>query len=275
MITRYAARLAYDGTAYQGFQRQPLPARTIQRAVECAIETVAGARICVLAAGRTDAGVHASGQIIAFDVAWRHPQADLMRAINARLPADIAIQELWEAPGFHPRYDALWREYAYRVITPVVRQPLQSRFTWQLEGATLDLPAMNRAAQLCLGEQDFAAFGSPPQEGSNNTWREVLASRWTRENNEFGALYVYRVRATAFLYHMVRRMVGLMARVGQGIIDLPEFESILHSRDISRAKVLAPPQGLTLEAVSYPPRETDLAFSPALSAATLELEHSV
>ena len=269
MKTRYAAKLAYDGTDYQGFQRQPAPRPTIQRSVERAIEAVTGQAATVLAAGRTDAGVHASGQVIAFDVSWRHAEADLMRAINARLPRDIAVQALWHAPGFHPRFDALWRQYAYRVVSLRVRHPLCARFAWQILGKSLDLSAMNRAGALCLGEHDFAAFGRPPQEGSSNTWREVLESRWRTEECDVGEVYVYRVRATAFLYHMVRRMVGLMLQAGQGMIDLPAFADILRSRDMGRAKVLAPPNGLTLEAVAY---EADFAFSPAMSGAAFEME---
>ena len=272
MTTRYAATLAYDGTDYQGFQRQPAPAPTIQRSVESAIEAVTGQPATVLAAGRTDAGVHASGQVIAFDVSWRHAEADLMRAINARLPLDIAIQSLWTAPDFHPRFDALWRQYAYRVISRRVRHPLASRYAWQILGKRLDFSAMNDAAALCLGERDFAAFGRPTQEGSTNTWREVLQSRWQMENSDLGEGYVYRVRATAFLYHMVRRMVGLMLQAGQGIIDLPAFADILRSRDISRVKALAPPNGLTLEAVAYRPRAQRFAVPQAELATALELE---
>ena len=255
-MTRFVARVAYDGAGYSGFQRQPEPTATVQRALERAIARVTGQPISLLAAGRTDAGVHALGQVIAFDATWKHPQADLLRAINAELPLDIALQELWRQAGFHPRFDALWRQYVYRIATPATRKPLLNGRAWQLVGRCMELGALQEAAAKCLGERDFAAFGSPPQAGSVNTVREVFQSQWQVVESQLGHLYLYRVRATAFLYHMVRRMVGTMAQVGLGKIDLAEFERILLSRDIQAAKVLAPAGGLTLEAVGYAPHLT-------------------
>ncbi len=249
MKTRYGALLAYDGTAYQGFQRQPAPRPTIQAAVEAALKKLSGRDVTIVAAGRTDAGVHAAGQVIAFDVAWRHSEPELLRAVNSQLPADIALQSCWPAPGFHPRYAALWRQYAYRVTTPRARNPLSARYEWQLLGVQLDKVAMQAAAEHCLGEQDFAAFGTPPQAGSSNTIRQVFESRWWGAEGE---TCTYRIRGTAFLYHMVRRLVGMMVLVGKGRLSVDEFVEILHSRDLQRAKQLAPPQGLILEAVAYP-----------------------
>ena len=251
-MKRFVAKIAYDGTGYFGFQRQPEPTATVQRALERAIARVTRQQIAVLAAGRTDAGVHALGQMIAFDADWNHAESDLLWAINAELPMDIALQELWVQDGFHPRFDALWRQYVYRVTTPTARNPLLNGRAWQLVGQRIDLGALQDAAALCLGERDFAAFGTAPQQGSVNTVREVFRSRWDVEENDQGCFYMYRVRATAFLYHMARRMVGTMVQVGVGKIDLVEFEDILLSRDIQRAKVLAPAMGLTLEAVGYP-----------------------
>lgn len=251
-MKRFAAKVAYDGTGYFGFQRQPEPTATVQRALERAIARVTRQQVSVLAAGRTDTGVHALGQMIAFDADWNHAESDLLRAINAELPMDIALQVLWKQDGFHPRFDALWRQYVYRIATPTTRNPLLNGRVWQLVGRILDLGALQDAAALCLGKRDFAAFGTPPQDGSGNTVRQVFRSGWDVEENEQGRIYIYRVRATAFLYHMVRRMVGTMAQAGMGKIDLTEFEEILFSRDIQRAKVLAPAMGLTLEAVGYP-----------------------
>lgn len=253
-MRRYAAILAYDGTAYQGFQRQPQPTPTIQAAVEKAISRVTAQPASIVAAGRTDTGVHASGQVIAFDVEWKHGDDELLRAINSQLPADIALRELWRQEDFHPRFDALWRQYAYRIAAPATRDPLLNRHVWQLIGESLDSERMNAAAALCLGEHDFAAFGSPPQEGSANTVRQIYLSRWEMESGIFGRTLRYRIRGTAFLYHMVRRLVGVMAQVGQGQISPGEFEEILRSRDIARAKLLAPAKGLILEAVGYPQR---------------------
>ncbi|MCY3978824.1 MAG: tRNA pseudouridine(38-40) synthase TruA [Chloroflexi bacterium] len=254
-MTRYGAILAYDGTAYKGFQRQPPPTATIQAALEKAISQVTAQPASVVAAGRTDTGVHASGQVIAFDVEWKHGDDELLRAINSQLPLDIAVREIWRQEGFHPRYDALWRQYGYRIATPKARHPLMNRYVWQLVGERLDLERMNEAAALCLGERDFAAFGTPPQAGSSNTVRQVYLSEWDVESGAFGEISYFRIRGTAFLYHMVRRLVGMMARVGRGVITPGEFEAILRSRDINRAKALAPANGLVLEAVGYPRRQ--------------------
>ena len=273
-MTRYAAILAYDGTAYQGFQRQPEPTPTIQAAVELAIRHVTAKPTAVVAAGRTDTGVHASGQVIAFDVEWKHGNDELLRAINAQLPADIAMREIWRQDGFHPRYDARWRQYVYRIATPKTRHPLLNRFAWQLIGASLDLDRMNASAAICLGEHDFAAFGTPPQAGSTNTVRQIYLSRWGLESGAFGAVYCYRIRGTAFLYHMVRRLVGALAQVGRGLMGVDEFEAILRSGDISRAKVLAPANGLILESVGYRRRQNGetatRAAAPLTKAAVLE-----
>ena len=255
-MTRFRATLAYDGTAYQGLQRQRPPAPTIQAAVEAAVSAISAQSVVMVAAGRTDAGVHAAGQVIAFDLNWKHGEDELLRAINAKLPPDIAVQELRRQDGFHPRYDALWRQYAYRVVTPVARQPLLSRYAWQLVGERLDMERMNAAAALCLGEHDFAAFGRPPQAGSENTVRRIFRTRWERQSGEFGDAHIYRIRGTAFLYHMVRRLVGMLVEVGRGKITVSEFEAILRSRDITRAKALAPAQGLVLEEVGYPSQES-------------------
>ena len=253
-MTRYGAILAYDGTAYQGFQRQPAPTPTIQYSVEAAIGTVTGKSTGIIAAGRTDTGVHASGQVIAFDIDWKHDDDELLRAINSQLPLDIALQHLWRQTDFHPRYDALWRQYVYRIVTPKARQPLLNRQAWQLIGESLDLERMQEAAARCLGEHDFAAFGTPPQAGSTNTRRQIYLSSWESESGQYGTTYIYRIRGTAFLYHMVRRLVGTMMQVGRGKIGSEGFEKILMSCDIERAKLLAPANGLILEAVGYPPR---------------------
>ena len=266
-MRRYAAILAYDGTDYQGFQRQPEPTPTIQAAVEKAISRVTAQPTRIVAAGRTDTGVHASGQVIAFDVEWKHGNDELLRAINSQLAADIALREIWRQERFHPRFDALWRQYAYRIATPATRHPLLTRHVWQLIGESLDLERMNAAAAICLGEHDFAAFGRSPQEGSANTMRQIYLSRWETESGVFGKTLRYRIRGTAFLYHMVRRLVGVMAQVGQGLISPGEFEAILRSRDIARAKLLAPAKGLILEAVGYPQRQ---ATEPTTRAEPLD-----
>ncbi len=269
-MARFGAILSYDGTAYQGFQRQPEPTPTIQAEVECAIAAIARRAVRVTAAGRTDAGVHATGQVIAFDVSWKHTDQELLRAINSQLPRDIALQRVWRQAGFHPRFDARWRQYRYQIATVCARHPLLSRFVWQRIGESMDDASMREAAAICLGEHDFAAFGAAPQPESNNTVRQVFISRWETRKEEFGTRYTYRIRGTAFLYHMVRRLVGTMVQVGEGKLTIRDFREIMLSKDLEQAKVLAPPQGLVLEEVGYP--EPAAAKSSERAAQTVTVE---
>lgn len=248
MILRYRALLAYDGTAYYGFQRQTADTPTIQQALETAIAKVTGQSVTVLGAGRTDAGVHATGQVIAFDVAWRHEDVALLRAINANLPDDIALQSIRQQAGFHPRYDALSRRYVYTIIIAGQRQPLLERYAWRVR-EPLNGDAMQAAARLLIGEHDFATFGQPPQ--GENTVRRVLVSEWSQTDEPYGAHLTYTVEANAFLYHMVRRMVAIQVEVGQGRRTLDTFEADFKAADIARARAIAPSQGLVLTAVHY------------------------
>jgi tRNA pseudouridine38-40 synthase len=248
-MRRYRARLAYDGTAYQGYQIQP-NGPSVQAAVEAALERVFKQSIKTVAAGRTDTGVHATGQVIAFDAAWNHDDATLLKAINLYLPEDIALQDLVQQAGFHPRYDALSRTYRYTVAVVDVRQPLLAWRAWQMQ-SKLDVAAMQRAADLIIGEHDFAAFGNPPK--GENTVRTVFRSVWQTELAPFGQFVSYEIEATAYLYHMVRRLVGNQVAVGAGRLSLEDFESLLRSQDLAQNKWIAPPHGLTLTGVSYPP----------------------
>lgn len=257
-MARYVATLAYDGTAYYGFQRQPEHIPTIQLAVEKSISKITRQNVSIIGAGRTDTGVHAVGQVIAFDVDWKHSDTALLLAINSQLPYDIALQKIWQQDGFHPRYDALSRQYVYTVASLSVRNPLFNRNAWQVLGQSIDLDQMQMAAQQLIGTHDFGTFGTPPQEGSTNTVRTIYVSQWTYTPNHYDG-YTYQIRATAFLYHMVRRIVGTLIQVGLGRITANEFTEIMESCDIQRAKILAPPQGLVLAAVEYPQQMTSIA----------------
>lgn len=250
-MARYRATLAYDGTAYQGFQRQRDGIATVQAAVEEALARVGQVSVSITAAGRTDSGVHAVGQVIAFDLDWRHSLPDLLRALNALLPDDIALRDLSEArAGFHPRFDALARRYRYRVFAGPLRDPLTRHYTWQVQ-ALLDLNAMQAAAAKLVGRHDFAAFGHPPQ--GTNTVRDLFVSQWSMvEVPAMGAEAVYTVEATAFLHHQVRRMVGMMVDIGRGHLSISDFVSVFASANLANATTLAPPQGLCLEKVRYP-----------------------
>lgn len=238
------AVVAYDGTDYSGFQRQA-NAPTVQAALETALARVSQEAITVLAAGRTDAGVHAAGQVITFDTAWRHGLDNLHRALNAVLPADVAVQEIEQAaPDFHPRYNAHSRRYRYTVYNAPVRCPLTRRYSLHVT-ASLDVVAMQQAARSLVGERDFATFGQPPQ--GEITVRRVLAAEWGGEMPRL----TFDIEANAFLYRMVRSIVGTLLQVGRGGMDVEEFVAALASCDRSRAGPTAPPHGLCLMEVRY------------------------
>ncbi|OQY25005.1 MAG: tRNA pseudouridine(38-40) synthase TruA [Anaerolineaceae bacterium 4572_32.2] len=236
--------VAYDGTDYSGFQRQT-NAPTVQAALETTLAQVTQEEITILAAGRTDTGVHAVGQVIAFDTAWRHDLGDLRRALNAVLPADIAALEVEEAaPDFHPRYDAHSRRYRYTLHNATVRQPLKRRYSLHI-AALLDVAAMQQAAQALVGEHDFATFGQPPQ--GLVTVRRVLLAEWGGEPPHL----TFDIEANAFLYRMVRSIVGTLLQVGQGKMDVAKFVAAMTACERRRAGPTAPPHGLCLMEVKY------------------------
>ncbi|MBE2269794.1 MAG: tRNA pseudouridine(38-40) synthase TruA [Anaerolinea sp.] len=248
---RFRGTLAYDGTAYFGFQRQVDP-RTIQGTLEGAIQRVTGQQATVHGAGRTDTGVHASGQVVAFDVIWNHSDDILLKAINAVLPDDIALQTLTRLSGdairFHPRYDAAARFYKYTVYEATQRHPLLTRFAWHVR-PPLDGEVMRHVSALLVGTHDFAAFGKPPK--GDNTVRTLYRSEWTRQPETFGVRWEYAVEGNAFLQHMVRRIVGMVVDVGRGKLTVDQFEGIFRSAALPFAVTVAPPQGLVLEQVKY------------------------
>jgi len=241
---RVRAVVAYDGTDYQGFQRQ-MNGPTVQEALEAALAGVTGKETRILAAGRTDAGVHAEGQVVAFETEWRHPLEALLRALNAGLPPDVAVQAIaLTEPDFHPRFDARSRRYRYTIYNQPVRSPLVRRTSLHV-ARTLDVEAMQSATQRIVGEHDFAAFGRPPD--GNVTVRRVLRAGWRRAH----PWVTFDIEANAFLYRMVRSLVGTMIQVGQGRISVQDFEQILASRDRSQSGPSARPQGLCLVEVKY------------------------
>jgi tRNA pseudouridine38-40 synthase len=245
---RVRAIVAYDGTDYGGFQRQA-NAPTVQATLEAALAQVTQGTTGVLAAGRTDAGAHAAGQVIAFDTAWRHGLGDLQRALNAVLPADIAVLEVAEAASdFHPRYDAHSRRYRYTLYNARVRWPLARRYSLHVT-APLDVVLMQEAAQSLVGEHDFATFGRPPQgyKRGGVTVRRVLAAEWRGEP----PWLAFDIEANAFLYRMVRSIVGTLLKVGRGEMSVEDFTAVLAAGDRSLAGPTAPPHGLCMMAVKY------------------------
>jgi len=256
-MPRYRAVVAYDGTDYVGFQIQP-NGPTIEGTLETALKQVSGGQqIGVIGAGRTDTGVHATGQVIAFDLDWKHDDDDLLRAVNATLPIDIALQRLERTTSdFHPRYDATSRTYQYFVHEAQVRQPIMARTTWWVKPprhTRLDLDSMNWAAAKLLGSHDFASFGSPPQ--GENSVRVVYQSEWVIEVPTQGTrLLSYCIEANAFLYHMVRTIVGALVEIGLHRMSTEAFIDAFQAKERGRFGKLAPPHGLTLIDVSYDQR---------------------
>lgn len=246
-MARYQVILAYDGTDFKGFQRQAGGARTVQGVIEAALSQLGWQGASILAAGRTDTGVHASGQVIAFDLEWRHSCDALLAALNANLPQDVAARAAHLVQsGFHPRYDALARRYRYRIFCQANRDPLRERYAWRVWPA-IDLPRLVQSVKLLTGTYDFAAFGTPPRVGGT-TMRSVLQAGWVQEEDEL----IFNVLANAFLYHMVRRLVGLQVAIGQGRIEPQAVLERLDRELPGVVKYLAPPQGLTLVEVIYP-----------------------
>lgn len=243
-MARYKITLAYDGTQFFGMQRQASE-RTVQAEVETALRKLGWQDQSILAAGRTDRGVHASGQVIAFDLDWAHPDGKLRDALNANLPSDLAVRQVEEAnEDFHPRFDARWRQYEYRLLCQSWPNPLLERYVWRL-WPEVDITEMNTACLFLRGEHDFAAFGTPPKEGGS-TSRNVLKAAWARENEQE---LRFTIRANGFLYHMVRRMVGMLVKVGQGLLESSDVEQVLSKKELIQD--LAPAQGLTLVGVGY------------------------
>jgi len=243
-IQKLMAVVEYDGTDFLGFQVQA-QGRTVQGEIERALAAVTQEKIRIVGAGRTDTGVHAQGQVIAFNTAWRHPVEELQRALNAVLPEDIAVRELRPvARDFHPRFDAVSREYRYTIYNQPLRSPLVRRFAYHFPWP-LDVAAMNEAASVLVGTHDFASFGRAPQ--GDNTVREVHCAQFTLEE----PFVYFDITANAFLHRMVRRLVGTLLLVGTGELSPDGFEEILRSADRDRAGQAVPARGLCLMKVNY------------------------
>lgn len=204
----------------------------------------------IWAAGRTDTGVHACGQVIAFEMEWNRSSPELLRAINANLPFDIAVRQVQTVPGtFNPRRHALYRRYRYRIFCQEVRDPLRERYAWRV-WPTLQGDLLNQSAQALIGVHDFATFSVAYPPGTS-TVREVYRAGWLYQADR----WVFEVTANAFLYHMVRRMVKLQVNIAQGKIPMEDIYHYLDQKPEPRpvyVQGLAPPNGLYLEEVCYP-----------------------
>lgn len=240
----YKGNLSYNGTEFAGFQRQA-DVRTVQAEFEAALRKLGWQDRSIFAAGRTDAGVHARGQVVSFRLAWDHSEGDLVRALNYYLPQDMAVSLVEKADeDFHPRFKATRRRYRYHVICQPVRDPIREKFAWRVWPEP-DLERMNLAAQNLIGSHDFVAFGSPTSE-SGVTVREVFSADWQQAEDEFQ----FDIIANAFLYHMVRRITLILVTIGQGEAPLSLIAEGLKTGKLALSG-LAPAQGLVLEEVSY------------------------
>ncbi len=243
---RVRLTIEYDGTRYRGWQLQASD-DTLQARVEAVLEILFNQKIRVQASGRTDAGVHALGQVAAFDAPPRFSPAELIRRLNAMLPPDIAVREAVEVHNsFDPRREACARVYEYRIINRELRSALEYRYTWHVR-EPLDLAAMETAAGLFLGEHDFAAFRTLGTE-TKTTIRRIHRSQWERRAD----LLVYRIEGNSFLRRMVRSMVAAMVEVGRGRMSAAAISALLNGGGRADAPAAAPACGLFLVEVRYP-----------------------
>jgi len=247
-VTKIALIIEYDGTRYHGFQLQAgLP--TIQAEVEQALGKLTGEKRRVMAASRTDAGVHAKEQVVSFWTGASFPPATFVKGLNYYLPPDVAVRAAYPvAESFSVRGNAVSREYNYYILNSATRSPL-SRSDTHLVGGKLDTELMNKGAQALVGEHDFASFASRVAGTEiKSTVRNVHRARIERK----GDLVTFNMVANSFLPHQVRNTVGVLVRVGLGRVSIEEFHSIIEARRLGLAGPTAPACGLCLMQVNYP-----------------------
>lgn len=242
--------LAYDGTDFAGWQRQP-DKRTVQGELEAALARITQEQCKCIASGRTDAGVHALGQVVSFTSATRLAPEVLAKALSAELPDDLLVFEVTEAPaGFHALRDAVRKRYRYVIEDGRLRDLFDRRYVWHVY-QRLDAEAMRQAAAPLVGTHDFTSFetsGSPRL----TTVRTVLDLALERRAGELTDRIVVEVEADGFLYNMVRNIVGTLVEVGKGKQPASWPAEVLALRDRTKAGMTAPPQGLFLAGVEYP-----------------------
>lgn len=245
-MKRVMLTVAYDGTNYSGWQIQP-NAVTIESVLTGCLEDLLGSPVKLTGASRTDAGVHALGNVAVFDTSARMPAEKISYALNTRLPMDIRIQDSREAPGdFHPRFCKSVKTYEYRILNrrfPDPTRRLYALFYYY----PLDVEKMRAAAACLAGEHDFKSFCTHKEE-VENTVRTIYSAEVEKE----GDMITIRLCGNGFLYNMVRIIAGTLLRVGSGYYGPEEIPAILNARDRRMAGETAPPQGLTLMRIAYP-----------------------
>ncbi|MCR5030714.1 MAG: tRNA pseudouridine(38-40) synthase TruA [Selenomonadaceae bacterium] len=238
--------VAYDGTDYHGFQRQTPPVVAVQNVLEDALSSVFGDAVELAAAGRTDAGVHASGQVVNFFTDGTIPVERVPRAVNSLLPTDIVVRRAFEADrNFSALHSAREKTYCYRILTGATPNPFLCRFSWHIR-QPLDRSAMETALASLLGTHDFSSF-----RAAGGAPISPVRTMKCAECGQDGRELVLTFAADGFLYHMVRNIVGTLADVGKGVLSPEDFASILAAKDRQRASATAPAAGLCLVRVDY------------------------
>ncbi len=251
-MARIKLILKYDGTEFAGWQRQRETAETlptIQAALEGCLSQIFEQTIKAVASGRTDAGVHAEAQVVHFDAPRDLDNIRLVRALNAMLPNSISVTHAYVAPDdFHALFSATGKTYRYVIYNSAIRDPLQIRYaTWVQK--PLDLAKLEPLAKVLIGEHDFKSFQTSGTE-VKSTIRTVEKAHWSRLHEP---LIEFRITGSGFLKQMVRNIVGTMLYLHQNGGGPSHMTAILQARDRTKAKMTAPPQGLHLHAVYYPP----------------------
>jgi tRNA pseudouridine38-40 synthase len=243
--------LSYDGADFAGWQVQP-DAVTVQGTLAQAIGRVTGEKVLPQGSGRTDAGVHALAQVVTFVTESSVPTANFVKAVNDILPASVRVLEVEEAAAdFHARKSARGKTYRYRIYRAAICPPFLARYLWHYP-FPLDEEAMASAAGRVEGEHDFTSFAAvDPERGREDAQvsniRRIFSSSWAREGDEF----VYMVKGSGFLHHMVRNLVGTFILVGKGTLQAEDITRILEARNRSAAGATAPAAGLYLVGVEY------------------------
>jgi tRNA pseudouridine38-40 synthase len=243
--------LSYDGSDFAGWQVQP-NAATVQGTLASAIGRVTGEKVLPQGSGRTDAGVHALAQVVTFETESSVPTANFVKALNDALPASMRVLEVEEAAAdFHARKSARGKTYRYRIYREAICPPFLARYVWHYR-FPLSEEAMAQAAGLVEGEHDFTSFAAVDPERSRegetvSNLRRIFSSSWERQRDEF----IYTVKGSGFLHHMVRNLVGTFILVGKGTLKLHDVTRILEARSRSAAGATAPASGLYLVDVEY------------------------
>ena len=259
-LRRVRLVVAYDGAPFRGFAINDATT-SVASVLTDALSLVARHPVAIVGAGRTDAGVHAWGQVVSCDVPEGVRLRDLVRRVNSMCSPDIVVRHAeWADADFSARFSAVWRHYRYTVVNSPVPNPFLADVAWHVH-RPLSLPAMQLACDPLIGEQDFSSFCRKPKLSNGeepSMHRRVMIARWLDVSDEMGAFTTdqrvlrFEIRANSFCHQMVRSIVGTMVDIGEGKLHAGDVRGIMLAQDRRRAKTLAPPHGLCLWDVGYP-----------------------